>query len=374
MNTAAPARLFISVGEPSGDLHGAGVVRALLRRHPETEIDAIGGPNMAQAGATVLHSIANLGALGIAEVVTRIPAHYRLLRTVRQDLRRVAYDVVVLIDYPGFNIRVAEAAKREGIKVLYYIPPALWAWWSGRARRLARAVDRTAVVLPFEEAFFRSLGIDACYVGHPLLDREHIPCKADARGRLGIPDGARVLGLFPGSRPQEVRRHWPVFRDAARQLLERAQCDRVLVAGTRGEAYPNPGPLQIAWEAPARVLAAADAVIAKSGTTTLEAALAGTPMVVAYRTHPLTYWIGMRATKVSWISLVNLIAEREVVPEFLQDEVTVPNLVEAVGPLLHADGPARQGQLHGMREVKGRLGVPGASDRVADLVYELSGQ
>ena len=371
MTPAAPARIFISAGEPSGDLHGANVVRAILRRRPDAHIDAIGGPRMAKAGAAIRYPIEGLGALGIAEVVSQIPAHYRLLGALRRDFDAAPYDLVIPIDYSGFNLRVAQAATRRGMKVLYYIPPALWAWWTGRAKRFAKAVDRFAVILPFEQLFFERLGIEATYVGHPLLDREPIPLRAEVRDALAIDRSARVLGIFPGSRPQEVRRHWEVFRDAALHLLRAGKCDRVLVAGTAGESYPEPGVLEIVLDAPERILKASDAVIAKSGTTTLEAALANTPMVVAYRTHPITFIIGKRLAKVGWLSLVNLVANRQIVPELVQHDVTVANLIDAAGPLLDPASPERRSQLEGLGSVRDRLGAPGASDRVAELVDEL---
>jgi len=371
MTPGAPARIFISVGEPSGDLHGASVVRAILRRRPDALIDAIGGPRMAKAGATIRYPIEGLGALGIAEVISQIPAHYRLLGVLRRDFDRTPYDLVIPIDYPGFNLRVAQAAKRRGMKVLYYIPPALWAWWTGRAKRFAKAVDRFAVILPFEQLFFERLGIEATYVGHPLLDREPIPMRPDVREAFSIDRKTRVLGLFPGSRPQEVKRHWQAFRDAALHLVQSGTCHRVLVAGTAGLSYPEPGVLEIVVDAPECVLMASDAVIAKSGTTTLEAALAATPMVVAYRTHPITFIIGKRLAKVRWLSLVNLVANRQIVPELVQHDLTVANLIDAAGSLLDPGSPQRLAQLEGLRSVRDRLGAPGASDRVAELVDEL---
>jgi len=326
---------------------------------------------MARAGACVRYPIDRLGALGFAEVVSQIPAHYQLLHAVRREFDAEPYDIVIPIDYPGFNLRVAQSAKQRGMKVLYYIPPAVWAWWTGRAQRLARAVDRTAVILPFEEAFFQKLGIEATYVGHPLLDRDQVPARPDVRTALGLDERARVLGLFPGSRPQEVRRHWAVFRDTALGLLSAGACDRVLVAGTAGQSYPDPGALDILLDAPERVLASSDAVVAKSGTTTLEAALANTPMVVAYRAHPITYRIGKKVAKVKWLSLVNLVADRSIVPELLQDDLTVRSLTAATAPLLEPESPERLAQLEAFRTVRARLGTPGASDRVAELVDEL---
>ncbi|MGH7526971.1 MAG: lipid-A-disaccharide synthase, partial [Gemmatimonadales bacterium] len=164
-------RIFVSAGEPSGDLHGAGVVRALLARFPDAAVEALGGPLMAQAGARLRYPMEGLAAFGLVEIVAKLGAHWRLLRALRHDFRAGRYDLVILIDYPGFHVRVAEAARAAGTKVLYYIAPQLWAWRPGRARRFAAAVDRLAVVLPFEQPFFGRLGLHSDYVGHPLVDR-----------------------------------------------------------------------------------------------------------------------------------------------------------------------------------------------------------
>jgi lipid-A-disaccharide synthase len=207
-------------------------------------------------------------------------------------------------------------------------------------------------------------------VGHPLLDRPPAPSRAAARASLGIAPGARVLALFPGSREQEVRSHWDTFRSVADQLRATGRCDEVVVAVTPAGSYPEPGPARLVADS-RTVLAAADACLAKSGTTTLEAALADVPMAVAYRMHPLTFAVARRVVTVRWVSLVNLVADREVVPEFLQEAMTVPALVGALGDLLTPGHPARQAQLAALAEVRGRLGTPGASARVADIAAEL---
>jgi len=369
---AAP-RIFVSAGEPSGDLHGAGVVRALRARHPDAVIEALGGPHMAAAGATIRHPMEGLAAFGLVEVVTKLRAHVRLLRALRADFRAGRYDLVILIDYPGFHVRVAEAARQAGTKVLYYIAPQLWAWRPGRARRFASAVDRLAVVLPFEQRFFGGLGLRSEYVGHPLVDRVPWPSRAEARQRLGIPVASRVLGIFPGSRSQEVRRLWRPFRDAALRLLSEGRCDRVVVAGTPGGDYPDPGPLEIQRGDPIAVFAAADAALAKSGTTTLEAALADVPMVVAYKVHPLTWLMFQRVRTVKWVSLVNLVAEREVVPEMLQDRAEAAPLADALRPLLDPRDPHTLAQREGLALVRERLGRPGATTRVVAMADELLG-
>lgn len=371
---ARPApRIFVSAGEPSGDLHGAGVVLALRARHPDAIIEALGGPRMAAAGATIRYPMEGLAAFGLVEVVTKLGAHLRLLRALRADFRAHRYDLVILIDYPGFHVRVAEAARQAGTKVLYYIAPQLWAWRPGRARRFASAVDRLAVVLPFEQRFFGGLGLRSDYVGHPLVDRGAWPTRAEARARLGIPDDSRVLGIFPGSRQQEVGRLWRPFRDAALRLLDEGRCDRVLVAGTAGGDYPDPGPLTILRADPIPVFAASDAALAKSGTTTLEAALADVPMVVAYKVHPLTWLMFQRLRTVEWVSLVNLVAEREVVPEMLQANAEAGPLADALRPLLDPRDPITLAQREGLALVRQRLGAPGATTRVVALADELLG-
>ena len=331
MIARASPRIFISAGEPSGDLHGAGVVRALRARHPDATIEALGGPRMAEAGATIRYPIEGLSAFGLVEVVTKLGAHLRLLHALRDDFRAGRYDLVILIDYPGFHLRVAEAARQAGTKVLYYIAPQLWAWRPGRARRFAAAVDRLAVVLPFEQRFFGDLGLRSEYVGHPLVDRPSWPARDAARARLGIAPESKVLGIFPGSRSQEVGRLWVPFRDAALALKAEGRCDRILVAGTVDGEYPGPGPIEIIRDDPLSLFAVADAALVKSGTTTLEAALADIPMVVAYKVHPFTWFMFQRLRTVRWVSLVNLVAEREVVPEMPQDRAEAGPLATRCG-------------------------------------------
>jgi lipid-A-disaccharide synthase len=371
MTERGTPRIFISAAEPSADLHGAGLVHALLSRYPNATIEALGGPNLRRAGVTIRYPMEGLAAFGVVEVVTKIRTHFRLLRALQDDFRAGRYDLLILIDYPGFHLRVAEAAHRAGTKVLYYIAPQLWAWRPERARRLAAAVDRLAVVLPFERDFFEKLGLRSEYVGHPLVDRSAPLPRERARAQLGIPLESRVLGIFPGSRTQEIRRLWRPFRDAALALLKEGSCDRVLVAGTADGVYPDPGPLEILRKDPLTLFSAADAALAKSGTTTLEAALAGTPMVVAYKVHRVSWAVFQRLRTVRWVSLVNLVADREIVPEILQDRASAAELANQVRPLLDPSNSRTVAQREGLALVRERLGAPGASNRVVGLVDEL---
>ncbi len=232
-------------------------------------------------------------------------------------------------------------------------------------------MNRLACIIPFEPDFFRRFGIPAEYVGHPLLDRPPPPSREEARRRLGLSPAGRVLALFPGSRAQEVERHWPRFREAGRLLLAGRKCDRIVVAGLPGMGYPDPGPIQVIEDRSCELMAAADAGLVKSGTTTLEAALTGMPMVVAYRVHPLTAAVARRLLLIPWISLVNLIAEAPVVPELLQEQAEPERLAAAITPLLEPGSTAAGEQQVGFTTVRTRLGGPGAAQRVAFLARGL---
>ncbi len=364
--------IYISAGEPSGDAHAAAVVAALKRRLPGASVEAFGGPDLEAAGAAVLDRMERFSVVGFVEALWKLPAHLRLLGRVRLAFRARRYDLVILVDYPGYHLRVAAEAAAAGIPVLYYIAPQMWAWAPGRVRKLA-AVRRLAVILPFEEAFFRERGVAATFVGHPLKDRTPPLPRPDARRRLGLDPARPVLGLFPGSRAQEVKRLWPPFRDAAARVLATRRDLQVVVAATPRGRYPAPGAIRLHVGDPLTVFAAADAGLCKSGTTTLEAALADVPMVIAYRLNPVSFAIAIRMLQVPHVGLVNLIAGREVSPELLQGAVTPAGLANAVLPLLDPDSDAARRQREGLGLVRQRLGPPGAADRVAALALELAG-
>lgn len=364
-------RIYISAGEPSGDAHAAPVVAALLDGFPGAVLEALGGPRMQRAGAQLLDRMEDFSVVGVVEAAGKIAAHLRLLRRVERAFRAGRYDLVILVDYPGYHLRAAAAARAAGIPVLYYIAPQLWAWGAGRVRKLAAAVSRLAVILPFEERFFRERGVPATFVGHPLCDRAPAPSRVEARRALGLDPDRVTLGLFPGSRALEVQRLWPVFREAAARVAAARPGLQVIVAGAPGAAYPDPGSARIHQEDATAVFAASDAAICKAGTTTLEAALADAPMVVAYRASALTAFIARRVVRIPWLGLVNLVAERPVAPEFLQGELRVDALAEAVLPLIDPTSPDARRQREGLALVRERLGKPGAARRVAQLAAEL---
>ncbi len=363
-------RVYFATGELSGDRHAAAVASAFRRLVSSASIEATGGPALAAAGAAIRHPISGLGAFGAAEIVGTIPRHVAVWQDLRRRFREGAIDLLVAVDYPGFHLRLADAAARSGVPVLYYIAPQLWAWGAHRAARLRRHIRQLAVILPFEEPFFHGFDIPTTFVGHPLLDRS-FPDRPSARAALELPDATSVLSLFPGSRPGEVRRLWPAFRDAAFQVQSALPETRVLVATVPGASYPGGEAFTLCGGDAGPVLAAGDAALCKSGTTTLEAALCGLPMVVAYRLHPWSFAIARRVVRVPHVSLVNLIAGRKVVPELLQGNATPEALARAVLPLLDRDSRAVREQRAAFAEIRARLGTPGAADRVAEMAAGL---
>ena len=365
-----PPRIYISAGEPSADAHAAAVATALRRRLPGVELEALGGPRLERAGARVLDRMEDFSVVGFVEAIAKIPAHYRLLNRVKKAFNEKRYDLVILVDYPGYHLRAAAAAAAAGIAVLYYIAPQMWAWGQSRVKKLA-PVSQLAVILPFEEQFFRERGVAATFVGHPLKDRPGPPSRSEARRALGLDPARPTLGLFPGSRAQEVKRHWTIFRAAAARVAVARPDVQVVVAGTRDAEYPEPGAITVHHGDPLLVFAAADAGICKSGTTTLEAAIADLPMVITYRVHPISSFIAFRVVRVPWVGLVNLVAGYEVAPEFLQRRATAEALADGVLPLLDPANPVTRRQREGLQLVRERLGAPGAADRVAELAAGL---
>ncbi|MEX2584330.1 MAG: lipid-A-disaccharide synthase, partial [Gemmatimonadota bacterium] len=342
-------------------------------RIPGVRMIGLGGSGMAAEGVELLADVKDLAVMGFVEVLPRLPYFLRLRRTVFSALERERVDLVIPIDYPGFNLRLARHARASGIPVLYYIAPQVWAWHASRARDLARDADRIAVILPFEEEFLRANGANAEFVGHPLLDtrRSDADRESWAKG-LGLPGEAAVLAIFPGSRRQEVDRHLPIFVQAWRLIEARNPNVRPVIGGASqipDEAYAG-SDLPVSRD-PASLLRFATAALVKSGTTTLEAALAETPFVVAYRMNPLTYQLAKRVVRVPHIALANLVVDRRIVPELIQDAATPEALADALEPLLEEGNAQRREMLEGLRSVRSALGRGGAGERVAEIASEL---
>jgi lipid-A-disaccharide synthase len=368
--------VLILAGEPSGDLHAAAVVRALSRRVPGARWIGTGGPRLAAEGVELLAGLDRLAVLGFGELIPQLAFLRGLERRIGALLESGVVDLVVLVDYPGFNLRVARRAHRRGVPVLYYIAPKVWAWNPGRTRRLAEDTDRVAVIFPFEAEPLRAAGVDARFVGHPLLEREEpMADKGTLATGLGVAPARPLLALLPGSRRQEIDRHLDRFVAAAR-LVERARPDlQPVIArapGIPAELLERAG-LPVTIDARALLRHAAAAIV-KSGTGTLEAALEGIPFVIAYRTSGFTYAIARRLLRVPFLGLPNLIAGETLVPELIQDDATPERIAGALLPLLEGGSPERARMLAGLERVRGALGTAGASERVAAMAAELLAQ
>lgn len=367
-----PRRILILAGEASGDAHGSHVARALNARWPETELVGLGGQEMARAGVELLRELDDLAVMGFAEVVARLPFFRKLEGELTALIDSGSVDLVLPIDYPGLNLRIARHAHRAGVPVVYYIGPQVWAWKAHRARALAEAADRIAVILPLEVPIYEAEGGHVEFVGHPLLDEQPPPAPPDFIPSLGLDPGRPILALFPGSRRQELDRHLPEFTAAAREVARR----RPEVQAAIGRAPSLPAELFEGAGLPvttdgASLRDVATAGLVKSGTSTLEAALAGMPFVMAYRTHPLTWLLAKRLVRVPHVALANLVAGEGVVEEFLQGQVQAGPLADALLPLLDPGDPKRARVLRGLERVRGALGRGGAAVRVAELAAEV---
>lgn len=372
-------RVMIIAGEASGDQHGAKVVRAVLERDPRLFFFGIGGDALKAAGVRVLVDASQLAVVGITEVFSKLPVLLKAIRIAKGFLDTLKPDLVILIDFPDFNLNVAAAAKKRGIPVLYYISPQIWAWRSGRVKKIRERVDHMAVILPFEADFYKGYGVPVSFVGHPLLDA---PGGNSAEMPPPEPSSAdaTVVGFLPGSRDREVTRLFPEMLAAAR-LIDRELPDVRFVVSHSPSVDRGLIESIIAARAPGmkidiedggvqRIFSQSTLVVATSGTVTLEAALFGVPFVLIYKVSPLSYALGRLLIRVKHVGLANLIADRQVVPELLQHRATGAHIAETVVSMLKTPGILEtcRGQLAQVRE---RLGGPGASRRVADIAFSL---
>jgi lipid-A-disaccharide synthase len=374
-STRSP-RILIITGEASGDLHGANLAAALRAKAPELSILGVGGPRMQAAGVELVQSLGHLNVIGIVGP-SAVRALARRVLAIRRMLRRDPLDLVVLIDNPGLNFHFARVAKQAGLRVVYYIAPQLWAWRPRRMRWIQRRVDHVMVILPFEAELYRSAGVPCTFVGHPLLDEVAPSYDRDRlRAAYGIPRDACVIGLLPGSRTGEVQGLLPVFLGAAR-LLQRDRAVRLILAvaetveqETIKRMCDEAGlDVRLVPQDPNGVMAASDLLFIASGTATLQAAIIGTPMVIAYKSPWLTYLLARLLVRVDSIGLANIVAGTPFIPELIQHRATPQNLADEARRIL--DGAAyRDGMRAEMARVRALLGAPGASARAAAVVLD----
>ncbi len=361
---------MIIAGEASGDKYGALVIEALRHHLPDCRFFGIGGDHMEAAGCETLFHVRQTSFMGFVEVARNLGTVRAMFRTCRKALAERRPSALLLIDYPGFNMRLARDARAMGIPVVYFICPQVWAWGANRVRKMASRVNHLAVVFPFEEQLFRDAGVPTTFVGHPLLDVLRPIPRQGFLATHGLAD-TPILGLFPGSRRQEIRRMLPVMLQAARLLRERVPCQPVIgAANVPDEVFAShgwDGSVALVRGATHALMQHAQVAIVTSGTATVETALFETPMVIAYRASRLNYEIGRRLVNVSFIGMPNILAGRGIVPELIQQDCTPERLAaEAVALMEHT--AARSAMIGNLREVRTLLGTPGAAARVADIV------
>ncbi len=400
---------MVVAGEISGDMHAAKFIHELRKRKENHSFRffGIGGAEMEAQGVEILMPMEQLSVMGLVEVLRHFPRIYRVLRKMRQVLRQQKPDLLITVDYPGFNLALAKTAKQLGIPVLHFVSPQIWAWRENRIHKIAKRVDHMAVLFPFEVSYYERVGVPVTYVGHTLVGEldeafaltQHV-AQTQLKSQLDLdslenPDAVlhqnflqnrKTVGLFPGSRVSEVSMLLPVLLETAQRLYQQNPdvqflLSRVLVlddelfnpAKEFLAEYPD-FPLYIVnsdTETARVAIRACDAVIAASGTLILEIALLETPMVVIYKASPLTYKIFQWVIKIPHVSLVNIVAQREVVPELLQNEATAEKITQAVLPLLDENAEARQTMIAGLQEVKAKLGEGKTASKMADLVEEI---
>ena len=359
-------KYYIIAGEASGDLHGSNLIKALRERDAQADIRCWGGDKMAAAGGHVVKHIRDLAFMGFIEVVKHLPTILGNISFCKKDILAYQPDVIILIDYPGFNFRLFEFIKANHFKLFYYISPQLWAWKTGRVTKVRQYVDRMFVIFPFEKEFYAKHGVEVDFVGHPLLDEL---AKNESGNATGGQSESKIIALLPGSRKQEISKLLPEYL----KVIPSFPDHQFVIAGIRGlgedfyRSIVGSANCRIDWDNTYGLLAKADAAIVTSGTATLETALHKVPEVICYKASPLSYLIAKQLVKgIKYICIVNLIADKPVVTELIQQDVNPDRLKSELSKLL--DPTYRTTILQGYEEVRHLLGDAGASGRAADLM------
>ncbi len=372
-------RILLVAGEASADLHGAHVVQELKHIDPSIHVYGIGGEELLKAGMKILFDARDLSVVGIVEVVSRLPQIAKAFRTLKRQLETAPPDLMILIDYPDFNLRIAAVAKKQRVPVLYYISPQIWAWRQKRAKKIARLVNILAVVFPFEVSLYETEGLPVQFVGHPLLDRE-LPSadSTEALQLFGMKPEWPIIGLLPGSRKAEIARLLPVLLDTAHYLRKEFPAAQFIIPvapGTSGQeiqawATQKNVPVIIVENQLHQALQVCNLVLVASGTATLETALMKKPMIIIYKVSWLTYLIGRMMIRVPCIGLANIVAGKPVVPELIQRQANPEQIFREAVSLLN-DKRRMADMERELGYVRERLGTPGAAKRVADLAYKM---
>ncbi|MBW2636356.1 MAG: lipid-A-disaccharide synthase [Deltaproteobacteria bacterium] len=373
-------KIMIIAGEASGDLHGSNLVKALLSKDSSLKFYGIGGEKLKSAGVDIIADSSDMAVVGLTEVVSKLGFILKVRHRLKKSIREEHPDLLILIDYPDFNISLAKVAKKSNVKVFYYISPQVWAWRKRRVNDLARCVDRMAVILPFEKEVYDRVPLDVGFVGHPLLDTvKRTRSRSETLSELGLETDGKIVAILPGSRENEVTRLLPEMLGAAEILKERIPSVQFVLplAGT----LPIEMITTIAENYSVDIkivrnndcydaVGESDMAIVASGTATLEVALLEIPMIIVYKVSPFTYYVGKTFIDVEHIGLVNIIAGKRVVPELIQGDATARAIAEETEKIL-SDRALRDRITKDLRNVRQGLGTPGAAERTAGLAYEL---
>ena len=376
---AKTRKILVVTGEASGDLHASHLVTAMRTCTQNVEFSGMGGEKLRAAGTRIVFDIAELSVMGITEVIRHLGKLYRVFSSLKASLKHDRPDLLILVDYPDFNLRLAKAAKKYSIPVLYYISPQVWAWRTSRLKQIGELVTKMIVVFPFELPLYERAGIDASFVGHPLLDVLTVnQPKEDNTRHFGLNEHKTTIGLLPGSRLSEVKKLLPPMIEAAQHLtehfsnlqfivpiapgLQKKEIEKLLQEATI--------PITTVSDSIYDVINSSYLVIVASGTATLETALLATPMVIVYKMSPLSYLIGKTLVKVPYIGMANIIAGKKVVPELIQEEATAGNIAAAATRLLK-DTRYYQNICEELASIKKKLGEPGASKRAAQIAVSM---
>ena len=373
-------RVMIVAGEASGDLHGSNLIRAAAEHHPQLSFYGVGGDKMQSAGCRIIFPSDELSVMGVVEVVRQLPKIFHRFQQLKRVIRETEKpDLLILIDFPDFNLRLAKVAKAAGVPVLYYISPKVWAWRSGRARIIVDRVDRLALIFPFEPQIYESLDVKAEYVGNPLLDEfiENQP-QGLLRTNLGFEANVQVIGIFPGSRNSELEYILDTLIETAEILHQQRPDAKFLLPVAPSlsrdfleQKFVDAGlPVLIVEENIYEVAAACNAILTVSGTVTLQIALVGTPMAILYKVAPLSYAIGKRLIKIEYAGLTNIVAGRGIVREFIQDAAEPAAMCHEILRLLE-DQEYIEIMHQNLAEVRQLLGEPGCSVKVAAIAAEM---
>ncbi len=368
-----PKRVMISAGEASGELYGALLSRAVKKMWPDTEIIGIGGNRMKKEGVHLIAPISS--AIGLSETVRHWSQIIGSFNRAKQALIKQRPDILVLIDYPDFNIALAKKAKSVGIPVLYYVSPQVWAWRAGRVKKIAAFVNKIAVLFPFEVDIYRKTGLACEFVGHPIAETVDIShTKKELRENLGLDLNTKVIALLPGSRPSEIRQHEQLIIEVAEKIHNEYPEMQIIVPLVSGTDFTHEPPdcIRVINDRTAEVVASAEAIAVASGTATLEAALLGTPMVVFYKLSTLTVFFAKLLVKVEFISLVNLLSGKEVIVELIQNKATSDKLFSELKKII-SNNEYRQTMVSNLQKIRDMMGQKTASERVASIMGELAG-